>query len=168
MSTNFLSRKVCSSCPASVFAQACQINNIPCWVTGNKCEKSWVWDANPYGLISSLLYKGFSNHWIWQGHSKACGLSVRAACMATLRSCLQLSWGCKNPGTHGLPTSPLAQSAQNSQAGRDVLWGDQRHREIETQGVEIAMSPVEQSASLLLQPPRADTDGGGLVCSSEG
>lgn len=39
VSINFLSRKVCSSCPASVFAQACQINNIPCWVIGNKCKK---------------------------------------------------------------------------------------------------------------------------------
>lgn len=69
VSRNFLSGKVCFSCPASVFACACQINNISCWVIGNKCKNFWVYDANPYGIISSQLYKDFSDHRIWHGYT---------------------------------------------------------------------------------------------------
>lgn len=69
VSRNFLSGKVCFSCPASVFACACQINNISCWVIGNKCKNFWVYDANPYGIISSRLYKDFSDHRIWHGYT---------------------------------------------------------------------------------------------------
>jgi len=61
VSRHFLSGKVCFSCPTSVLAYACQ-TNISCWVTGNECKKFWVCDANPYGIISSLLCKDFSNH----------------------------------------------------------------------------------------------------------
>lgn len=67
-----------------MFANACQINNISCWVIGNKCKKFWVYDAKPYGIISSLLYKDFSDP------RRACGLAVRAGCAAALSSPLQL------------------------------------------------------------------------------
>lgn len=104
MSRNFLSGKICFSCHASVFAYSCQINNISCWVIGNKCKKFWSYDANPYSIISTLLHNGFSklekaelvtqqSLWVHRG-SWLCG---------HLRSCLRLHWGWETPGAHNLP-----------------------------------------------------------------
>lgn len=104
MSRNFLSGTVCFSCHVSVFAYSCQIANISCRVIGNKRKRFWLYTADPYVIISSLLYNNFFK---WEKPVPVTQQSMRAGSRQWLQahpsSCPESGRRLNAPGACSLP-----------------------------------------------------------------